>query len=167
MPKICALTILELNCNQRLGRDIIEHLSSYVHVIHTTAKKVISHHRKNENVFKMSKDEKCTSKACKNTVFQCQIWGFLLRSSSWLRELPSLAPREELIVFAYQIWKPQFLSVVQFSIDNCHSPLSPTTFFEIGLYKISMKCVAYLIFVRGSPAVFNIQEQDIHRIIRG
>ena len=35
----------------------------------------------------MSKDEKCTCKACKNTVFQCQICkfvGFLLPSLSWL-----------------------------------------------------------------------------------
>ena len=46
----------------------------------------------------------------------------------------SLAPRKELIVFAYQIWKPQFLSVVQSLFDNCHSPFSPTTFFEIGVY---------------------------------
>ena len=35
------------------------------HVVHTAAKKVISRHWKNENVFKMSKDEKCTCKACK------------------------------------------------------------------------------------------------------
>ena len=47
--------------------------------------------------------------------------------------LPSLGPREEHIVFAYQMWKPQFLSVVQFPFDNCHSPFFPTTFFEIGL----------------------------------
>ena len=39
--------------------DKIEHLSSYrAHVVHTTAKQVISRRRKNENVFKMSKDEK-------------------------------------------------------------------------------------------------------------
>ena len=47
--------------------------------------------RKNENVFKMSKDEKCTCKACKDTVFHCQICkfvGFLLPSSSWLLKLP-------------------------------------------------------------------------------
>ena len=43
----------------------------------------------------------------------------------------SFAPREELIVFAYQIWKPQFLSVVQSPFDNCHSP---STFIEIGVY---------------------------------
>ena len=43
----------------------------------------------------------------------------------------SFALREELIVLAYQIWKPQFHSVVQFSFDNCHSPFSPTT--KIGL----------------------------------
>ena len=47
--------------------------------------------------------------------------------------LPSLAPREEHIVFVYQMWKPQFLLVVQFPFDNCHSPFSPTTFFEIGV----------------------------------
>ena len=109
---------------------------AYAHVVRTTAKKVISRHRKNENVFKMSKDEKCTCKACKNTVFHCQICkfvGFLLPLSSWLLKLPSLAPHEELIVFAYQIWNPQFLSVVQFPFDNCHSPFSPKTFFEIGV----------------------------------
>ena len=37
-------------------------------------------------------------------------------------------------LFFLQIWKPQFLSVVQFPFDNCHSPFSPTTFFEIGVY---------------------------------
>ena len=106
--------------------------------VYTTAKKVISRHRKNENVFKMSKDEKCTCKACKNIVFQCQICkfvGFLLPSSSWLLRVPCLAPREELLVFANQIWKPQFLSVVQFPLDICHSPFSLTTFFEIGVFK--------------------------------
>ena len=37
----------------------------------------------------MLKDEKCTSKACKNIVFHCQICkGFLLPSSSWLLKLP-------------------------------------------------------------------------------
>ena len=39
--------------------DKIEHLSSYPHVVHTTAKQVISRRRKNENILKMSKDEKC------------------------------------------------------------------------------------------------------------
>ena len=123
MPEKCALTILELNRNQRFGQDKIEDLSSYAHVVHTTAKKVISRHRKNEDVFKMSKDEKCT---CKNTVFHCQICksvGFLL---------PSCFAKNSL--FFLQIWKPQFLSVVQFPFDNCHSPFSPTTFFEIGVY---------------------------------
>ena len=36
--------------------DTIEHLSSYAHVVHTSAKLVISRRRKNENIFKMSKD---------------------------------------------------------------------------------------------------------------
>ena len=39
----------------------------------------------------MSKDKKCTCKACKNNVFHCQICKFvvfLLPSSSWLLKLP-------------------------------------------------------------------------------
>ena len=87
------LTILELNWNQRLGHreDKIEHLSLYAHVVHTTAKLVISRPGKNENVFKLSKDEICTCKACKKYCFHCQICkfvGFLLPSSSWLLKLP-------------------------------------------------------------------------------
>ena len=44
-------------------------------------RRVISRRRKNENVFKVSKDEKCTCKVCKITVFQCaDLWGFCCRS---------------------------------------------------------------------------------------
>ena len=67
--------------------DKIEHLSLYAHVVHTIAKQVISRRRKNENVYKMSKNEKCTCKACKNSVFHCQICkfvGFSFPLSSWL-----------------------------------------------------------------------------------
>jgi len=46
----------------------------------------------------------------------------------------NFAPREELIDYAYQIWKSQFLSVVQSLLGNCHSQFSPTTFFEISVY---------------------------------
>ena len=72
------------------SEDKIKHLSSYAHVVHTTAKQVISRRRKNENVFKMSKNEKCTCKACKNTGFYRELckFVFLLPSSSWLLELP-------------------------------------------------------------------------------
>ena len=84
MLKKCVLTILELNWNQRLGHkktklNICHHNA---HVVHTTAKQIISRRRKNENVFKMSKDEKCTCKACKNTVFifkYANLWGFCCR----------------------------------------------------------------------------------------
>ena len=66
---------LGINLEPALGtlEDKIEHLSWYAHVVHTTAKQVISRRRKNENVFKMSKNEKCKGKACKNAVFHCQI----------------------------------------------------------------------------------------------
>ena len=43
---------LGFNWTQHLRQGKIEHLSSYAHVIHTSAKKVISRHRKNENVLK-------------------------------------------------------------------------------------------------------------------
>ena len=86
---------------------------------------------------KCQKMKNARAKRAKILFFHCQICkfvGLLLPSSSWLLELPSLTAREELIVFAYQIWKPQFLSVVQFPFDNCHSPFSPTPFFKIGVY---------------------------------
>ena len=56
----------------------------------------------------MSKGEKCTCNACKNTVFQCQICkfvGFLLPSSSWLLKLPfvSQAKTQYLIEFALNL----------------------------------------------------------------
>ena len=54
-------------------------MSSYAHVVHTTAKQVISRRRKNENVYKISKTEKCTCKACKNTVFRANLWGLCCR----------------------------------------------------------------------------------------
>ena len=87
----CVLTILELNWNQRfLDNKTKLDMISYAHVIQTTAKQIISRRRKNENVFKMSKEEKCTCKACNNTVFHCQICKFvgLLLQWSWLLKLP-------------------------------------------------------------------------------
>ena len=61
----------EIKLEPALGtlEDKIEHLSSYAHVVHTPAKQVISRRRKNESVFKMSKDEICTCKACKKYCF--------------------------------------------------------------------------------------------------
>ena len=61
MLEKCVLIILELNWNQRF-RDEATKLNICHHMrsssMHTTAKQVISRRRKNENVFKMSKDEK-------------------------------------------------------------------------------------------------------------
>ena len=51
------------------------------------------------------------------------------------------APREELTVFAYQIWKPQFLSVVQYTFNDCYSPFPLTTFLEMGVYTKSVDSV--------------------------
>ena len=69
-------------------------MSSCAHVVLTTAKQVISSRRKIEIVRGMSKNEKCTCKACKSIVFHCQICKFMtflpLPLSSWLRKLPNI-----------------------------------------------------------------------------
>ena len=92
-PAHCVLNILDFNWSQRF-RDKKTKLNICHHMLmsSTTAKQVISRRRKNQNIFKMSEDEKCTCKACKNTVFHCQICKFvrfLLPSSSWMLKLPT------------------------------------------------------------------------------
>ena len=66
-------------------------LLPYVHVVHTTAKQVISRRGKNENVCEMSKNEKRRCKACKTVSHYqiCKCMTFLLPSSSWLLKLPN------------------------------------------------------------------------------
>ena len=61
---------------------------------------------------------------------------------------------------AYQIWKPQFLSVVQFPFDNCHSPFSPTTFSEIGV------CLHNLFFIIVSKGVETIEDLKKQRTFK-
>ena len=56
----------------------IDHrLSSRAHVVHTAANQVISRPGKNEKVCEISKNEKCTCRACKTIVFHCQICKFV------------------------------------------------------------------------------------------
>ena len=74
------------NWNQRLG--LKETKLNICHHMLTSSPQL--QNRKNENVFKMSKDEKCMCKACKIIVFPrqiCKFVGFLLPSSSWLLNL--------------------------------------------------------------------------------
>ena len=52
----------------------IENLSSYAHVVHTTAN---SGHGKDENASEMHKNENCTCKVCKTIVSHCQICKFV------------------------------------------------------------------------------------------
>ena len=103
----CVLPILELNWNQRfLDNKTKLNMISYAHVVQTTAKQIISRRRKNENVLKMSKDEKCTCKTCNNTVFHCQICKFvgLLLQSSWLLKLP--INNINTMIFSFNIHTP-------------------------------------------------------------
>ena len=73
-------------------QENIENLSSYAHVVLTTAKRVISHCGQDENGSKMYRNENCRCKARKTTVFDCQLCQFvmfLLPLSSQLLELPT------------------------------------------------------------------------------
>ena len=71
----------EIELESALGtEDKIEHLSSYAHVVHTTAKQVISRRRKNENVFKMSKNARAKrAKLLFFIVKYANLWGFCCR----------------------------------------------------------------------------------------
>ena len=61
-------------------QDKIEHLSSCAHVVHTALKQVISRHRKNENVFKMSKNTRAKhAKIMFFIVKYANVWGFCCR----------------------------------------------------------------------------------------
>ena len=82
---------------------------------------VIERTRTSSKCQKMKNARAKRAKILFSIVQYTNLWGFCCRRGC-----------EELIVFL-QIWKPQFLSVVQFPFDNCHSPFSPTTFFEIGV----------------------------------
>ena len=102
----CVPSILELNWNQRL-KDTKTKLKicRQVLTLSTELKKtqVISRRRKNDTVFKMFRNEKCTCKACKTTVFHCQICKFLtflLLASAWLLKLP-IRSDEGLMLLGY------------------------------------------------------------------
>ena len=86
MLEKCVLTVLELNCNQRLGHrwtklNICHHMLTSSTQLQT--ERFISCRRKNENVCEMSEKEKCTCKACKNclsfVVKYANMWGFCCR----------------------------------------------------------------------------------------
>ena len=80
--------ILELNWNQRLG-----HKTTKLNICHHMLRSSTRLQNRSSHVVertRMSKDEKCTCKACKNTVFHweiCKFVGFLLPLSSWLLKL--------------------------------------------------------------------------------
>ena len=63
--------------------DKIEHLSSYAHVVHTTAKQVISRRRKNEIVCqKMKNAHAKRAKILFFIVKYANLWGFCCRRRS-------------------------------------------------------------------------------------
>ena len=59
--------------------DKIEHLSLDVHIVHTTAKQVISRRRKNENIYKMKNARAKRAKILCFIVKYANLWGFCCR----------------------------------------------------------------------------------------
>ena len=95
----CVPTILQLNWNQRFSPIRMQNLTFVIicsrRLVHITAKQVISRPGKNENVCEMSKNDKCTCKACKTAVFHrqiCKFVTFLLSLSWWLLKLLTAWP---------------------------------------------------------------------------
>ena len=85
----CVLTILELNWNQHFrGKKTKLNICHHAHIIHTSAKQVISCRGMNEHIYKLFKNEKSR---CKTIVFHgklCKFVMFLLPSSWWSLKLP-------------------------------------------------------------------------------
>ena len=94
MVEKCILTILGLNWNQSLRHkktklNICHHMLTSSTQLQNSSFHVVERTRTST---KCQKLKKCTCKACRNTVFHCQICkfvGFLLPSSSWLLKLPN------------------------------------------------------------------------------
>ena len=89
----CVPTFLEINWNKsfRYKQTTLEHLSSRLRCPHSCKTGLFTSSRERERL-QMSKNEKCTCKACKTIVFHCQICKFvtfLLSSSLWLLQLPN------------------------------------------------------------------------------
>ena len=105
MLEKCVVTILELNWNQRLEHklnDKIEHLSSYVHFVHTTAKQVI-------RTRTSSKCQRMENARAKSQI--CKFVGFLLPSSSWLFKLRVRTHWTDKICLARPKMSTKFVSV--------------------------------------------------------
>ena len=91
----CVLTVLELNWNQRFWDNktklnMCHHMLTSSTQLQNRSLHVVEWTRTSSKCQK--KKKKCTCKACKNTVFHCQICKFvrfLLPSSSWLLKFPN------------------------------------------------------------------------------
>ena len=77
-----SLDRLIFECITLIWWKIIEHLHN--------CKQVISRRGKNENGFKMSKNEKCTCKACKPSAFHCQICDVFVADVVMVAQAPYL-----------------------------------------------------------------------------
>ena len=99
----CVLTILELNWNQPLGHKKSKLNISHNMLTSSTQLQNCSFHviQRTRTSTKCEKNEICTCKACKNTIFHCQICKFLgfLFPSSWLLKLPNITQTGRIKVY--------------------------------------------------------------------
>ena len=82
MLEKCVLSILELNRNQRLEHKTKLNVGHHTLTLSTQLQNRSFHVVERTRTSKMSKNEKCTCKVCKNTVFivKCaNLWGFCCR----------------------------------------------------------------------------------------
>ena len=131
MLEKCVLTNLELNWNQRLGHKKTKLNNCHHMLTSSTQLQNRSFHvvERTRTSSKCQKMKNCTCKACKNTVFHCQICKcvrFLLPSSSWLLKLPNnhFQPttnrwnsRSNLLVFTNQ-WEAKVKPITSFTLKT-------------------------------------------------
>ena len=103
----------------------------------------------------MSKDEKCTCKACKNTVFHCQICkvvGFSLPSSSWLLKLSIIGHHSESITIFMQFGSYGYQNATNLSkeaLTGLQSTITITNTFLYFVISISFIIIIIIIALEG------------------
>ena len=93
MLEICAVTILELNWNQRLGNkktklNICHHMLTSSTQLQNWSFHVVERTRTSSKCQKMKNARAKRAKILFFFVKYANLWGFLLPSSSWLLKLP-------------------------------------------------------------------------------
>ena len=111
----------------------------------------------------MSKDEKCTCKACKNTVFHCQICKFVVfssPSSSWLLKLSIIRHHLESITIFMQLGSYGYQNATNLSKEALTGLQSTITITNTFLYFVISISFIIIIALEG----FEMMQTD-HSIV--